>query len=126
MIPPTPGVLAPPKLGDAVAAVVEVEPLAANSGGLAQQQQQPWPWRFRVKVRASGGAEMRLALYRVEGDGFVTTKEQIELMYRAGADQEVTNAKGAIKRKWAPPSGGHEEKRQQYLQATQIGKAIDS
>ena len=35
-----------------------------------------------------------LALYRVEGDGFVTSNDQIELMYRAGADKEVTNAKG--------------------------------
>ena len=44
--------------------------------------------------RMTTGMHSELALFRVDGDRFVTNKDQAELIYRAGGDQEVTNAKG--------------------------------
>ena len=44
--------------------------------------------------RMTTGMGADLALYRVDGEQFATTREQAELIYRAGADNEVKNAKG--------------------------------
>ena len=44
--------------------------------------------------RTTTGMFADLGLFRVDGEQFVTNTDQAELIYRAGANQDVTNAKG--------------------------------
>lgn len=44
--------------------------------------------------RMTTGMHANLGLFRIDGDQFVTNTGQAELVYRAGSDQDVSNAKG--------------------------------
>ena len=73
------------KLGDVSASLTMADGTVMPCVGLIHQ---PYP--------SDGADPPPLALYRVDGEQFVTTREQAELILREESFREVTNAKGEV------------------------------